>query len=664
MGNNRKLLDKEVTILERNGCTAENWSLIEVSKEFEASRVRFSRFSGNVVIGNNTGCVNIDGVERRCEISHVILSNCRIGDNVFIMDVSSCIHNYTIEDDVVIEDVSILMSEEGAFFGYGVKVKVMNETGGREVTLFNDLNAQIAYLQAMYRHDGVFQEKLNGIIQKAVDQDISEGAIIGRGAVVRNCGSIRNVRIGAYARVQGALELRNGTILSCVEHKTLIGSGVIISDFIIAEGAEVTSGALLERVYVGQGTLAGKQVSAENSFFFANSEAFHSEICSVFAGPYTVSHHKSTLLIASLWSFFNAGSGTNQSNHMYKLGPVHQGVFERGCKTGSFAYTMLESHIAAFCVIIGKHMMNIDIPFFPFSYLIEDGGRSGLMPGINLFSIGTVRDDEKWPARDRRKAPNKRDFITFDVFSPYTVEKMRRGRDILNDLYEKTPREEDSVHYGGVQIKRLMLRKGVKYYTMAIDRYLIDRVIGVVEDAGSRAKSWSEVLSNFFRPQKIKKPKSWVDIGGCITPRERVEVIVSDVREGRIRKTGELIVKLEQIHQSYHEDELLYVLCAFEEEYGFSPVSMSVQDANELVVKWESAARSLCSLTVENMKSEFSEASMISYGVDQETENRQRDFIAVRGTFQTNAVTKKVMDMKEGLKHRAEKMKGLINKFR
>jgi hypothetical protein len=40
------------------------------------------------------------------------------------------------------------------------------------------------------------------------------------------------------------------------------------------------------------------------------------------------------LLLAGLFSFFNAGSGTNQSNHLYKLGPVHQGVLERGCKTG------------------------------------------------------------------------------------------------------------------------------------------------------------------------------------------------------------------------------------------------------------------------------------------------------------------------------------------
>ncbi|MCK4489001.1 MAG: DUF4954 family protein, partial [Anaerolineales bacterium] len=42
----------------------------------------------------------------------------------------------------------------------------------------------------------------------------------------------------------------------------------------------------------------GKQFSAENCAFFANCEGFHSEAVSLFAGPFSVTHHKSTLLIA------------------------------------------------------------------------------------------------------------------------------------------------------------------------------------------------------------------------------------------------------------------------------------------------------------------------------------------------------------------------------
>src|SRR5690606_41712093 len=99
--------------------------------------------------------------------------------------------------------------------------------------------------------------------------------------------------------------------------------------FICSCGSIITDMSMVTNCFVGQGTVLGKQYSAETSVFFANCQGFHGEACSIFAGPYTVSHHKSTLLIAGYYSFLNAGSGSNQSNHMYKLGPIHQGVLEQ-----------------------------------------------------------------------------------------------------------------------------------------------------------------------------------------------------------------------------------------------------------------------------------------------------------------------------------------------
>jgi NDP-sugar pyrophosphorylase family protein len=97
--------------------------------------------------------------------------------------------------------------------------------------------------------------------------------------------------------------LEEGTLRSCIEAPVFIGTGVIAKKFIILSGSSVDGGAMLDRCFVGQGVKIGKQFSAENSVFFANCEAFHGEACSLFAGPYTVTHHKSTLLIASLASF-------------------------------------------------------------------------------------------------------------------------------------------------------------------------------------------------------------------------------------------------------------------------------------------------------------------------------------------------------------------------
>lgn len=91
-----------------------------------------------------------------------------------------------------------------------------------------------------------------------------------------------------------------------------------------------------------------------------------------FAGPFTVTHHKSTLLIAGMFSFMNAGSGSNQSNHMYKLGPIHQGALERGAKTTSDSYILWPARIGAFSLVMGRHVNHPDTSDLPFSYLIED----------------------------------------------------------------------------------------------------------------------------------------------------------------------------------------------------------------------------------------------------------------------------------------------------
>lgn len=168
----------------------------------------------------------------------------------------------------------------------------------------------------------------------------------------------------------------------------LLGSGVVCSDFIVQSGSVLEDGAMVTRSYVGQGVILAKGFSCSDSLFFANSHCENGEAVSVFAGPYTVSHHKSTLLIGSMYSFMNAGSATNFSNHLYKLGPVHQGIFGRGVKCGSGSYMMLPVRVAPFTTVLGHHTGRIDTPDMPFSYILESDGVSCLVPGVNLRSTG------------------------------------------------------------------------------------------------------------------------------------------------------------------------------------------------------------------------------------------------------------------------------------
>ncbi len=656
-----RLTKSQINTLSAQGCSSDDWKLVTISQQCDLTRFRNVTFVGSVTIGANKSDVTIAGTKLPCGIYNAIIADCIIGNNVRIANIGSAISNYTLEDDGVVENIASLACDPNATFGNGVELDVINEGGGRGTKIINDLTAQTAYLQALLRHNAAFTKTFASLVgEKAAPATLRNR--IGTHARIIHCGAIKNVQIGPYAYVHGAQSLENGTILSCAEHPTEVGEGVDAKSFIIAEGAKIDGGALLDKVYIGQGVKMGKQFSAENSVFFANCEGFHGEAVSLFAGPYTVTHHKSTLLIAGLFSFYNAGSGTNQSNHMYKLGPLHQGVFERGCKTGSFSYMLLEGHIGAFSVVIGKHYTNIDIPNLPFSYIHEEEGVSKIIPGMNLFSVGTVRDGEKWPKRDGRKAPNKRDLIIFDVYSPYTVEKMRRGRDELLSLSETTPKEKAFVQYGGLQINRLLLRKGAKYYSMAIARYLNDKACARIADALAQTHDWNAAVSSLAPKNELKQSNNWTDICGLLTPMERLHALEEKVVSRSLPTYDSILQELQTMYDTYRTDEWQYVYDTFKKEYNIDLAALTKEQALAAIDEWQKAATSLHSMILEDSKKEFAAFARIGYGIDRTDEEGERDFTAVRGSSETNSVVQKLVTELKEIQLRYQQFTDIINR--
>jgi len=656
-----KLNKEQIRALESQGCEAADWSIIKAAKGFDPRRVRNTRFIGSVVLGANDGEIEIDGARWPAGVSNAAIADCEIGDNVSILNVGSRLSNLRIEDGAVIHNVAEIVAEPKAACGNGVRVEAPNEGGGRTVTLFNGLNAQIAYMLAFYRHNEAFIRNLEKLIGAEVEKARSPKTVIASGARITNCGALRNVAVGPQARIDGALRLRNGTVNSCVEAPTEVGAGVWAESFLFSEGARVDSGAVLSHTFVGQGAHVGKQFSAENCLFFANCELLNGEGCAAFGGPYTLSHHKSTLLIAGLSSFFNAGSGTNASNHMYKLGPVHQGILERGCKSGSFSYLLLESHIGAFSTIIGKHLVCLDTPNMPFSYLIEERGASVLIPAINLAGVGLVRDAEKWPSRDRRKMKNKRDLIVFDVYSPYSVEKMRRGRADLNRLCESTQGDSAEVIYGGARMSRSRMLRGARLYEMAVRRYLTGKVTDRLEAALAAGSSTDAVGSSMKAHGAVREPSEWTDVGGLLAARERMAELESAVAQGAVASIAQVEERLRAIHQGYADDEWEYVCAAYEAEYGARPEALTAAQLRETVDAWEKHSTETTTAILADAEKEFGAAARIGYGLDRDASEVQRDFHAVRGSMETNKVTRGINDALAAIGKRAAALREKLN---
>lgn len=399
----RHLLSEEIADLEKNGCTADNWENIKVASPFHAEHVCNVHFSGNVALGLFEKEFTLPGgVKKHSGIRNATLHNCEIGDNTLIENVHNYISNYFIGDDCFIQNVNVMYVEGKSSFGNNVEVSVLNETGGREVPIYNGLSASLAYLIALYRHRPALILRLQAMIADFAERQIGNYGFIGNHVKIINTGTVRNTVIADYATVENCTRLDNGTVNSNANAPVYIGDSVIAEDFIISSGAVVADAAKIIRCFIGQACHVTHNFSAHDSLLFSNCAFENGEACAIFAGPFTVSMHKSSLLIAGMYSFLNAGSGSNQSNHMYKLGPIHQGIVERGSKTTSDSYILWPARVGAFSLVMGRHHHHSDTSDMPFSYLIEKDDETYLVPGVNLRSVGTIRDAQKWPKRDKR----------------------------------------------------------------------------------------------------------------------------------------------------------------------------------------------------------------------------------------------------------------------
>ena len=156
---------EQIAQLIDQGCSCDDWSKVTVAAGFRAETVRATRFTGHVELGRFDKQVwFFGGVSRPTGINHATIHNCTIGDNVYISQVRNCIANYVIEEDVVIENIDLLAVEGLSSFGNGVEVSVVNEAGGREISIYDGLSAQKAYILAFYRHRPRLIEKLRQMI--------------------------------------------------------------------------------------------------------------------------------------------------------------------------------------------------------------------------------------------------------------------------------------------------------------------------------------------------------------------------------------------------------------------------------------------------------------------------------------------------------------------
>ena len=601
METGRSLTSEEISQLITQRCNAEDWSKIRVSKDFLVKYITDTTFSGEVYLGRFGKKLMLPGgVPVQSSIRRAHLHNCHISDNVFINHVSQYIANYSIGEGTIIENIGALYTEGESSFGNGTSVSVLDETGGKAVSIYEGLSAQTAWLSVTHFHRTELVASLHKMALEQARSVRSTQGTVGASCSIRNSGTLRNLCIGNGCEINGASILDDGSLCSAPSafpgegNESLlttayVGANVIARHFIVAPGAVVKDGVQIERCFVGEAAELSKSFSAHDSLFFSNSQMENGEACASFLGPYSVSMHKGTLMVGGMFSFCNFGSSTNQSNHFYKLGPMHSGILERGCKTGSSAYLLWPCRIGAFTFIKGAHTEHPVTVDFPYSFLLEDNGKSYLTPGASLRSIGTLRDELKWPQRDKRTSLMPADKICFDSSNPSIACAVARG---LSKLKSLAANKESEYVLSGFSIRSAAVVRGIELYQLAMDVFKGTQFIRQLErlqEEGIGASSLLKKLLAHTHPIADE----WVDASGLQVTQNELDALIQHLETNQIQGVKELEASWERLYlksgKMAWQCALKHIALDLEKEAS----RLTLSDFEGLIDRWEQSLSSM-----------------------------------------------------------------------
>lgn len=539
----RQLSDEEIRILEDRNCWAEDWTNVHVSDDFKPNYMHRVMLYGEVSIGDFDKNIEVSrGFMKHSGINNATLRNVTIGDNCLIENIGGFINNYTIGDDCYISNVNAMETTDGATYGEGNLISVLNEVGDGNVILFSELNSQFAAFMAKHFCDKSLKDAIRRLINEEIARKRHEQAYIGNNVKIVNTKEITNTIVYDDCEINGASRLSDCTILSSPVSNVYVGTGVICENSIISEGSSIINSVKIQDCFIGEACQISNGFTASSSVFFANSYMSNGEACAAFCGPFTASHHKSSLLIGGQFSFYNAGSATNFSNHAYKMGPIHHGVLERGTKTASGAYILMPAHIGTFSVCFGKLMYHPDTRYLPFSYLIAYSDTMYLSPGRNITTVGLYRDIRKWPKRDVRPVGSQKSIVNFDWLSPFSVGEIVEGKQILEKLRDACGENVATYTYHNYVINASSLNKGIKYYDIALRIYMgavLKRVI----------KKWGKV----DLPTTTIGQGKWNDLSGLLLPESEEMRLLSDIKRGELETIQEVTDRFKEINRNYRE---------------------------------------------------------------------------------------------------------------
>ena len=213
------------------------------------------------------------------------------------------------------------------------------------------------------------------------------------------------------------------------------------------------------------------------------------------------------------------------------------------------------------------------------------------------------------------------------------MQKMFKGHEILENLRQVSGELSDIYSFHSAKIRNSALVKGLRFYEIAIHKFLGNSVIKRLEGTAFRT---NEEIRARLKPDTPIGSGEWVDISGLIAPKSEVDRLMDAIEQGRVARLADINAEFGRMHANYYTYEWTWAYEKLEEFYGIAPESMTAADIIRIVEKWKEAVVGLDRMVYEDAKKEFSLASMTGFGADGSRLEKELDFEQVRGDFESN----------------------------
>jgi hypothetical protein len=601
----RRLTSGEIEVLVKNENAADNWDTIFVTERFNPELVKRCQFYGLVRIGA-LDCLYLEFHDLRLPVGlrNSTIVSCDIGSNVVIDNVCHLAH-YILGDEVILLNIDEMLTTNYAKFGNGIikegesesvriRLDLVNENGGRGVVPFDGLLPADAYLWSKYRDDTPLMTSLVALTDARYDRRRGYYGEVGDRTIVKDCGILKDVKIGSDAYIKGANKLKNLTINSDAEESSQIGEGVELVNGIIGYGCRIFYGVKAVRFIMGPNSALKYGARLIHSMLGDNSTISCCEVLNSLIFPGHEQHHNNSFLCAAvvLGQSNMAAGVTAGSNHNSRAndGEIRAG---RGFWPGLCTSLKHCSRFASFTLLAkGAYPAELNI-HLPFCLVANDeaNGALRIMPAYwflhNLYAL--ARNAWKYGARDKRI--HKQQMIEFDALAPDTVEEIfaalehleiwtakaalrREGKptdgvanEILRtrgrELLRKSPQTVATMEILGENMENTLrpiriqkTEAAYPCYRDMVHYYAVKTLVSFMLDL--KVPGLAALRQRLGAPQRGQ----WVNLGGQLVRREDVQALRNKIVSGELNSWDAVHEEYRRLWEKYPEDKARHALAS------------------------------------------------------------------------------------------------------